>query len=757
MLKMNRIAMLMLVVILFASQTVSSIGLSSNEFAKKEITKAEQKGKRGENVVPDIALRRYINAELGYGYSNGSVTIEKLESLSGSLILDVPEGFNEKIQSLEGLQYATNITVLSLHNQDVSDLSPISGLTSLVNLRVASCPIDDLTPLSGLVNLDRLDVIGCDVTDLSPISGLSNLTWLRVMYNGISDLSPISGFTNLLTLGLAGNDISDLTPLSGLTKVRNLSLQVNNISDLTPLSTLTKIKNINVGSNEIQDISVLANLEDPDYIALNDNYVTDISSLSGIFDLLTCFSAENQKIEAEIESPFTFLSPVKTKDGGVMALTPDENSQANGSIYTLTGYRSDLTWSEQIIPENSMPGSSTIHSGKFTGAYTVKKPPLSNDYEPTAKEQTVSKGSTPKAEKSIANIEDLPEGTTFAYKEAVDTSSVGDKEAVVVVTYPDESTDEVLVTVKVKNKSFARYAGATRFGTGVAVSKAIYSDTTENAIITIATNFPDALSGVPLAKKLDAPILLTNKNSLDKETKAELERLGVQNVWILGGKNAVSQNVEDQLEQLVAGDITRIGGKTRYHTSYLIAKEVLEGSGAKTAYVANGTNFPDALSAGAIAAAQGAPIILTAKNTIDSKNFGLIEGDSIDRISVAGGEFAISKGLYYKLKGTGKPITRNFGSTRYETSIEIAKNENPDGSHVYMATGEKFPDALTGSVLAANKNGIVLLTKPKKVPSSTKAYIKSKKEDILFLGIFGGFVAVSKSAENQLKDAIGID
>ena len=72
---------------------------------------------------------------------------------------------------------------------------------------------------------------------------------------------------------------------------------------------------------------------------------------------------------------------------------------------------------------------------------------------PAPKEQTVNVGETPDPKGSIGNVGDLPDGTKFEYKTPVDTSTPGDKEATVVVTYPDGSKDEVPVTVKVVDPS----------------------------------------------------------------------------------------------------------------------------------------------------------------------------------------------------------------------------------------------------------------------------------------------------------------
>jgi len=159
-----------------------------------------------------------------------------------------------------------------------------------------------------------------------------------------------------------------------------------------------------------------------------------------------------------------------------------------------------------------------------------------------------------------------------------------------------------------------RISGSDRYSTAVAASAAAFSPATTTAYVATGLNFPDALAGGPAAIKNNGPMLLVQPTAIPGSVRAELTRLGLSNIVILGGTTAVSSAVETDLGSY-AGTVTRISGSNRHATAAAVSAATFP-SGAGTIFVATGENFPDALAGGPAAAAGNGPMLLVNKHSV---------------------------------------------------------------------------------------------------------------------------------------------
>lgn len=160
----------------------------------------------------------------------------------------------------------------------------------------------------------------------------------------------------------------------------------------------------------------------------------------------------------------------------------------------------------------------------------------------------------------------------------------------------------------------------------------------------------------------------------------------------------------------VFGDpVRRTTGTNRYETAVKISQQAYPG-GAPVVYVATGTDYPDALAAGPAAAKKGGPLLLTDNTSLPAAVKAEIQRLDPASIIVVGGPTRVSEGVKAELE-TIAPTTRITGSNRFETSRFIAQDAFASGTatHVYIATGLNFPDALTAGAAGATFGAPVLL------------------------------------------------
>ncbi|GGK28953.1 hypothetical protein GCM10010965_22240 [Caldalkalibacillus thermarum] len=291
---------------------------------------------------------------------------------------------------------------------------------------------------------------------------------------------------------------------------------------------------------------------------------------------------------------------------------------------------------------------------------------------------------------------------------------------------------------ELKPANVERIKGDNRYGTAAAISSNWKQ--ADTVIIARGDDYADALAGVPLAHKLNAPILLTGSNNLPPETRQELERLKPAQVILLGKTKAISEDVKSAIEKINPGsEVTRIGGDNRYDTARLIAAHVAP-EGVSAAVIVNGQDFPDAISVAPFAGRNGYPILLVTRDQIPLETQEALEQLQPGNTYVIGGPAAIDEGLLPEAK-------RLYGSNRFETNLDVLKHFKATGQPLYVATGLDYADALTGAVLAAKQNrGILLVSRT--VPPKTEAYFK--QHGLPPFTVFGGQSAVSDQVAYQL-------
>ncbi|MBK4346468.1 cell wall-binding repeat-containing protein [Lacisediminihabitans changchengi] len=199
----------------------------------------------------------------------------------------------------------------------------------------------------------------------------------------------------------------------------------------------------------------------------------------------------------------------------------------------------------------------------------------------------------------------------------------------------------------------------------------------------------------------------------------------------------------------------RLAGGDRYSTSVAIASRFAEG--VPVAYVATGTNYPDALSAAPAAAALGGPLLLTAPDSLPAVVAAEITRLAPQLIVVVGGNAAVSPEVYDQLSAMTPAIRRDSGVDRYETSRTINRNAFPAGSpSAFVATGTNFPDALSASAAAGSVSAPVVL-----VDGSASAVAPATSElltslHVTSVKIAGGTAVVSESLSASLRTVTGV-
>ncbi|SNC73326.1 Putative cell wall-binding protein [Kytococcus aerolatus] len=255
----------------------------------------------------------------------------------------------------------------------------------------------------------------------------------------------------------------------------------------------------------------------------------------------------------------------------------------------------------------------------------------------------------------------------------------------------------------------------------------------------------------------DDPVQLPRKTETDVTGAIGVD--DVTRAWL--GEAVVTENGQEldstyvYLDPAEGGPVdpslTRLWGSDRYGTAADVASEF---GASDTVYIASGEGFADAMSGSAGAAAgvrstkglpsvngEDLPLLLTRSDRVPAATSETLAELGAKKVILIGGETAISPAVADELAAQGLTVERIGGATRYETSANVAMRFEPGVETVYLASGEGYADAVTGTALAGSQNTPVLLTDPDELRPETAAALEALQPQRVV--VLGGPAAVS--------------
>lgn len=200
--------------------------------------------------------------------------------------------------------------------------------------------------------------------------------------------------------------------------------------------------------------------------------------------------------------------------------------------------------------------------------------------------------------------------------------------------------------------------------------------------------------------------------------------------------------------------VNRIAGADRYEVAVNISKEAHQ-LGSYTAFIAAGTNYPDALSAGPLAAFYNAPLLLTQPGSLPASVKEELVRLGTKQVTIIGGPNSVSPAVAAEIAAlpTAPGVNRIAGADRFEVSRNVLAYAgfSTSASMVYAATGTNFPDALSaGPAAVVNTAPVLLVNGPAAaLDQPTRSLLQAIRPQTV--RIAGGPASVSPAVETAIQ------
>lgn len=237
--------------------------------------------------------------------------------------------------------------------------------------------------------------------------------------------------------------------------------------------------------------------------------------------------------------------------------------------------------------------------------------------------------------------------------------------------------------LKKENFKVIRIAGKNRYETSTKLAKQLKAKNNGNVVLASGEKFADALSAAPYAVQKKQTLVLTDGKTLPKDVKTQDVKA------IIGGEKSVNIKGLNKAQ--------RISGKNRYETSFEVLKHMNK---TQSAVIADGRDYPDALSAAPYAVKKNTGILLSDDTAID-KIKEYVDSQNISDITLIGGEKSVTKYQEQKFTKTSteqkpqekpedKPTDKPNDKKPEDKPVEKPEDKKPEEKPQYPTREERL-------------------------------------------------------------------
>ena len=471
------------------------------------------------------------------------------------------------------------------------------------------------------------------------------------------------------------------------------------VRELTGIEDAVNVQAVYLEGNKLVQINELSSLPSISVLTLRDNDIVDLSPLKNLKKLSTLDLSGNQIHSIQPLSTITFM-------GRDVTLDISRNNLTSITPFKTTVFPSSLEYFELNLSDNqlkTLDGMENISSiTHFNGANN-----------------------------QLTNIGSLKQST---------------------LKYVNLSNNKLtsIESLKYSNPSTLLLSNnqlSSLNGLNVDSDQMYYLDFSRNSIkdINALSRITSGLINLENNKIVDLSPL-KNMTSGQINIKGNPLTIGNQQIIAHLMEKGVSISHDNLIDDRVV-TINRLAGANRYATAASISSQGWNTS--QHVVLARGDSFPDALAGVPYAFQLDAPILLSEANHLPSETVKEIKRLGAKKVTILGGNAAISANVENYLKNTMKlTVERIAGSNRFDTAVKINEKLNPSKDKAILVFGQNFPDALAIASYSAQKGIPIYLTDKDTLPYSTKKSLASYKSTM----IVGGTAVISEKVAKMVNN-----